>query len=254
MTLQRAIAGETPATQPAGRRRYGEDGGTIVFANEFFDALPVERVKGAQQVFVDAKGGGFVETLRPSSAAVLEYLDRYSIHPEAEEYLEVALEAQRWMREVAALVQRGLIVAIDYGYTREEQLAGRHRDTLMTYREHSAGTDPYEAPGEQDITAHVNFTALRAAGEAGGLVALGLVTQSQFLLGIGEANDFADAFEDTRVPQERAKVAMQLKHLITPSGMGETFHVLAIGRGLQKEKAAQLSGLNFGAARQLPPL
>ena len=51
---------------------------------------------------------------------------------------------------------------IDYGYTREEQLAGRHRDTLMTYRHHIASPSPYEAPGEQDITAHVNFTALRA--------------------------------------------------------------------------------------------
>ena len=58
---------------------------------------------------------------------------------------------------------------IDYGYTREEQLAGRHRDTLMAYRQHRASTSPYEAPGEQDITAHVNFTALRALGAEGGL-------------------------------------------------------------------------------------
>ncbi len=229
------IAGETPA---------------IVFANEFFDALPVERVKGANQVFVGVSGDGFAEVLRPSSPAVLEYLDRYSVHPAPEEYLEVGLEAQRWMRDAAALIRRGFVLAIDYGYTREEQLAGRHRDTLMTYREHSAGTDPYEAPGEQDITAHVNFTALLAAGETAGLDALGLVTQSQFLLGIGEVNEFADAFEDTRVPQERAKVAMQLKHLITPSGMGETFHVLAMGRGVEKEKAARLSGLTFGMARR----
>ena len=53
---------------------------------------------------------------------------------------------------------------IDYGYTREQQLAGRHRDTLMTYRRHRASPSPYEAPGEQDITAHVNFTALRKRG------------------------------------------------------------------------------------------
>jgi SAM-dependent MidA family methyltransferase len=239
------VASGAPATQPAGRRRYGK--ATIIFANEFFDALPVERVNGAQQVFVGVSENRFVEGLQPSSPSVLEYLDRYSVHPERDEYLEVPLEAQRWMREAAAVIGRGFVVAIDYGYTREEQLAGRHRDTLMTYREHSAGTDPYEAPGEQDITAHVNFTALRAAGEGAGLETAGLVTQSQFLLGIGEANEFADAFEDTRLPQERAKVALQLKHLITPSGMGETFHVLAMARGVEKEEAARLSGLSFGA-------
>ena len=57
-------------------------------------------------------------------------------------------------------ISRGFLVLIDYGYTREEQLAGRHRDTIMSYRQHTASTSPYEAPGEQDITAHVNFTAL----------------------------------------------------------------------------------------------
>jgi len=224
---------------------------TIVFANEFFDALPVERVAGASQVFVAETGTRFAPTLQPATAAVMEYLDRWSVHPEPGETLEAGLDAQRWMRDAAALVHRGFLLAIDYGYTRDEQLAGRHRDTLMTFREHSAGTDPYEAPGEQDITAHVNFTALRAAGEAAGLEPLGLVTQSQFLLGIGEANEFADAFEDTRPPQERAKVALQLKHLITPAGMGETFHVLTLARGIAKEKAARLSGLNFGVERQL---
>ena len=85
--------------------------------------------------------------------------------------------------------RRGFVVLIDYGYTREEQLAGRHRDTIMTYRQHVATPSPYEAPGEQDITAHVNFTALRARGVEGGLGSISaLLTQSQFLIGIGEAN------------------------------------------------------------------
>ena len=60
-----------------------------------------------------------------------------------------------------------------------------------------------------------------------------LVTQSQFLLGIGEANEFADAFEECRLPQERAKVALQLKHLVTPAGMGESFHVLVASKGVE---------------------
>ena len=73
-----------------------------------------------------------------------------------------------------------------------------------------------------------------------------LVTQSQFLLGIGEQNQFADAFEECRLPQERAKVALQLKHLITPAGMGETFHVLVASKGVDAERLANLKSLSFG--------
>jgi SAM-dependent MidA family methyltransferase len=96
------------------------------------------------------------------------------------------------------------------------------------------------------LTAHVNFTALTAAAEQSGMCTARLVTQSQFLLGIGEKTQFADAFEDCRVPQERAKVALQLKHLVTPAGMGETFHVLVASRGVDQARVAALSGLSFG--------
>ena len=78
-----------------------------------------------------------------------------------------------------------------------------------------------------------------------------LITQSQFLLGIGEANEFADAFEDCRLPQERAKVALQLKHLVTPAGMGESFHVLMASKGIEQQKVSNLAGLNF--ARRISP-
>jgi SAM-dependent MidA family methyltransferase len=115
----------------------------------------------------------------------------------------------------------------------------------MAYRQHKAGGSPYDAPGEQDITAHVNFTALRARGMEHGLEALGVVTQSRFLIGIGEATQFADAFQDCKLPQERAKVALQLKHLITPGAMGETFQVLVMSHGVSREVAASLGGLGF---------
>ena len=73
-----------------------------------------------------------------------------------------------------------------------------------------------------------------------------LLTQSQFLLGIGQTNHFADVFEDCRVPQERAKVALQLKHLITPEGMGENFQVLVGSLGIDLKRVREMSGLNFG--------
>ncbi len=73
-------------------------------------------------------------------------------------------------------------------------------------------------------------------------------------MGIGERNQFADAFEDCRVPQERAKVALQLKHLVTPVGMGENFQVLIASRAIDRKKVAVLSGLSFGSGSQLSAL
>lgn len=221
---------------------------TIVFANEFFDALPVEIVSSQGSLRVDFRDGRFLETWVPCSDEELEFLDRYSVHPEAGERIEVPLAAQRQMSEATNLL-RGFVIVIDYGYTRDEQLAGRHRGTLKAIRKHSVSANPYEAPGEQDITADVNFTALAAVAQKQGMQTQKLITQSQFLMGIGEANQFADAFEECRLPQERAKVALQLKHLVTPAGMGESFHVLVASKEVDPEKAAGLAGLNFGRIR-----
>ncbi len=217
---------------------------SIVFANEFFDALPVEVVGAEGSLRIDSRDGRFVETWSSPSSEELEFLDRYSVHPEAGERVEVPLQAQMHMRAAASL-ERGFVVVIDYGYSREEQLAGRHRGTLKAIRQHSVSDNPYEAPGEQDITADVNFTALAALAEREGMQTQRLITQSQFLLGIGEANEFADAFEDCRLPQERAKVALQLKHLVTPAGMGESFQVLVASKGISGEKVSKLAGLSF---------
>ena len=217
----------------------------IIFANEFFDALPVEVLSEKGSLFVNVREQNFVEQWAPASAEELEFLDRYGLHPEGEARTEATLQAQHQMAHYAEMMQTGFFVVIDYGYTREEQLAGRHLGTVMAYRQHSASPNPYEAPGEQDITAHVNFTALVAVAERNGMHAHKLLTQSQFLLGIGEANQFADAFEDCRLPQERAKVALQLKHLVTPAGMGETFHVLVASKGVDVERVERLSGLSF---------
>jgi SAM-dependent MidA family methyltransferase len=221
----------------------------IVFGNEFFDALPVEVTSSQGELRIAEKDGRFVETWVPASAEELEFVDRYGIFPEEGERVETPLAAQSYMRQVAGSVNQGFVIAIDYGYTRGELLAGRHRGTVMAYRQHSVSESPYDAPGEQDITAHVNFTALAAGAEQEGMLVQPLVTQSQFLLGIGEQNQFADAFEECRLPQERAKVALQLKHLITPAGMGETFHVLVASKGVDAERLANLKSLSFGKAR-----
>jgi SAM-dependent MidA family methyltransferase len=218
----------------------------IVFANELFDALPVEVLSTQGKLHIALGEGRLCESWQPPSAEELEFLDRYSVHPEGRERLEIGLRAQSYMSGIAAKVRKGFAIVIDYGYTRNEQLAGRHRGTLKAIRRHSVSANPYEAPGEQDITAYVNFSALQAAAEAGGMVVQPLRTQSQFLMGIGENNQFADAFDECRLPQERAKVALQLKHLVTPAGMGESFHVMIASKGVNASEVATLSGLSFG--------
>jgi SAM-dependent MidA family methyltransferase len=220
----------------------------LVFANEFFDALPVDVVSHDGEIRVGCDDQNcLVEVTVPVRPELLDYLDRYSIHPEEGMRTEVNLPGLKYMEQIAELFgdRRGFAMLVDYGYTREQQQAGRYIDTLMTYRQHQTGGNPYDAPGEQDITAHVNFTALRAVAENHGLDYLGLLTQSQFLIGIGAANEFADAFEDTAVPQERAKVALQLKHLVTPAGIGEVFQVLVLGRGVPSDAVRALHGMKF---------
>ena len=218
----------------------------IVFANELFDAIPAELVGPDGQLYVGGREGRFTEHWSPLPDAIAQYMDRYSVRPEPRERLEAPLAASNLATQIAGMIQRGILLTIDYGYTRQEQIAGRHRGTLKAIRQHSVSANPYEAPGEQDITADVNFTALAAAAEQGGMTVQPLRTQSQFLMGIGECKQFADAFEECRLPQERAKVALQLKHLVTPAGMGENFHVMVAGKGVDPETVAKLSGLSFG--------
>jgi SAM-dependent MidA family methyltransferase len=257
----RAHVGAGALTCPAGRspaaadihRSLPPDAPLIVFANEFFDALPVEILSTNGKLHIAFENNSLRETWLPPLAEELEFLDRYGVHPEPGERIEVPILAQNWIRQIAHSIPCGLllVIVIDYGYTRNEQLAGRYRGTLMAYRHHSSSPDPYQAPGEQDLTAHVNFTALAAACEQAGMQCEKLLTQSQFLMGIGERNQFADAFEDCRIPQERAKVALQLKHLVTPIGMGENFQVLIASRAVDPKIIAALSGLSFGSGSQL---
>ena len=224
------ISRESPEERPTIHRSLVPDTPLIIFANEFFDALPVEILGTAGKLHIALENNHLRESWLPPLDEELEFLDRYSVHPEAGERIEVPILAQTWIQQIAQSIQRGMLLIIDYGYTRNQQLAGRYRGTLMAYRSHSASPDPYQAPGEQDLTAHVNFTALAAACEQAGMRVEKLLAQSQFLMGIGERNQFADAFEDSRLPQERAKVALQLKHLVTPVGLGENFQVLIARR------------------------
>jgi SAM-dependent MidA family methyltransferase len=249
------VRAKVPEGRPMGLcRTLAPDAPLIVFANEFFDALLIEILSTDGKLHIGFENQRLSEIWLPPLPEELEFLDRFGVHPETGERIEVPIVAQKWIGQIANAIQRGLLLIVDYGYTRNQQLAGRHRGTLMAYRHHSASPDPYQAPGNQDLTAHVNFTALAAACEEQGMRCEKLLTQSQFLMGIGEKNQFADVFEDCRLPQERAKVALQLKHLITPEGMGENFQILMASRKLDPKRIATLSGMTFGSSSRFAVL
>ena len=98
-------------------------------------------------------------------------------------------------------------------------------------------------PGEQDLTAHVNFTALRLWGQPHGLETLGLVSQTAFLLALGQGNEFADLYDNGMEETDRVRARLQLKTLIYPEGMGERFQVLLQQKSVPAAKLTALSGL-----------
>jgi SAM-dependent MidA family methyltransferase len=114
--------------------------------------------------------------------------------------------------------------------------------TVLAYAKHRPSQELYAAPGEQDLTAHVNFTALRQWGERTGLERLGLVSQTAFLLALGKTNDFADLYDNGMNEAERVRARLQLKTLIFPEGMGERFQVLIQQKGVPSARLAGLAG------------
>jgi SAM-dependent MidA family methyltransferase len=147
------------------------------------------------------------------------------------------------MRSVAEKLLRGFVITIDYGDVAERLYTpDRPGGTLMTYREHVASEDVYGAPGEQDLTAHVNFSALIDAGKEAGLEFTGFTTQERFLLALGEGNAFADLDQAGQSETEKLQARLKLKRLIHPEGMGTIFKVLLQHRGV---RAPRLTGLKF---------
>ena len=112
----------------------------------------------------------------------------------------------------------------------------------MAYREHMASEDFFDAPGEQDLTAHVNFSALIDAGREAGIDFAGLTTQERFLMALGEANEFADVYDEGQTEAERLRARLKLKRLLDPGTMGSIFKVLVQHKGVI---APKLTGLKY---------
>jgi SAM-dependent MidA family methyltransferase len=225
---------------------------SAILSNELVDAFPVHIVEiqsgRLYELFVDVQEGQLCEVLaEPSKAEVATYLENYNIpwHSFGDGWrAEINLNALRWVEHVAHLIRRGFILTIDYGdkagklYTRY-----RRRGTLACYMHHQMNDRPLAHPGEQDITAHVNFSALINAGRRHGLRLSRFTTQRLWLEGLGiyeeleqrRRNEFREA--ETERATDRGQVALlrwynlrqRAAALTDTAGMGN-FKVLILRR------------------------
>lgn len=227
------------------------------FSNELVDAFPVNvvtRIAGRlKEIYVAAHGDDLGEKPGPiSDSMVAAYAARYAPGLEEGQRMEVNRHAAEWMRVVSAKLTRGFVLTIDYGDVAHRIFtADRPRGTLLAYRRHTCGEDYFAAPGEMDLTAHVNFSALIDAGKLSGLEPAGMTSQERFLLALGEANQFADLYNPNETELEMLQARLKLKRLISPEGMGNIFKVLVQQRGVP---GAGLTGLKFDVARASLPV
>jgi len=230
-----------------------------LFANEVLDAFPVHRVVGSpdgpREIHVVVRDGGLHETLLPLSAPALErFLAESALTLEPGQEADINLAAPCWITWAVSLMKKGYLVVVDYGHEAQDLYAPqRRRGTLLSYHHHRVNEEFLQRPGDQDLTAHLDFTALRRAAEARGARCLGLTTQSRFLLALG-ALDFlpvpaAGSPETGRAGADAVRSVREreaLKELILPGRMGDTFRVFVLGVG---DVPRDLAGLSRPWAR-----
>ncbi len=202
-------------------------------SNELVDAFPVhllDKQDGElKEIYVVNRAEGFVEEVRPlTNAAISDYFSLVGSSVLEGNRGEVNLQALAWMQQVTAAVARGFILTIDYGYPAKELFAPfRRNGTLLCYHKHQSNENPYQRIGCQDITAHVDFTALQRVAERQGFVQLYFGEQYRFLMGLGFLEALIELQMRETDPQQAQALRMTLKNLVLPEGgMGESFKVL----------------------------
>ena len=208
----------------------------VLVANELLDAMPVHqlvmREDGLREVFVDLVDGALVTKEGPLSTPRLsEYFEGLGIELEPGWRTEVSLEAVDWVRDFARRLTRGFAIIIDYGHDATQLYSVTHSaGTLTSYSRHRSNGpeapprhDPWlQHPGEQDLTAHVDFTSIRRAAEGEGCVTLGFLDQTYFLMALAASRLDALALGER----------LALKTLMMPGGLGSTMKVLVLGKGV----------------------
>lgn len=209
----------------------------LVVANELLDAMPAHivawRAEGIAErgVVLDADGT-FAWAERPATGALLaaatEIAGQCALPPGYES--EISLANRAWAAEWGHRLTQGALLLLDYGFPRREYYhQQRGRGTLMCHYRHHAHPDPFYLPGLQDVTVHVDFTAIIAAADGTGLELLGYTSQGQFLLNCGILDRLADLQPGT---PDYIRATTAINQLVMPHEMGELFKVIAIGRGI----------------------
>lgn len=211
----------------------------VMLANEVVDAMPVHALAwtrgGILERGVCANEGQLAWSDRPAKGSVLVSSKDIEIEipPSGRYESELALAARAWMSSLAGLLERGAVLIIDYGFPAREYFhPQRSMGTLACHYRHRMHGDPFYLPGLQDITAHVDFSALARAAADGGLEVLGCASQAQFLVNCGITDLLAR--EDPADAKRYLPVAAAVQKLLSPSEMGELFKVLAVGRGVEE--------------------
>jgi SAM-dependent MidA family methyltransferase len=218
-----------------------EIGTGVHLSNELPDAFPVHLIvltrDGWRERMVIAEQGRFAFVDGPLGSEALRRACAQISGPLAEGYVtEVNLAARDWIGDVAARLRRGFVLAVDYGFSREDYYApSRTSGTLAACANHRRESDPLARPGEIDLTAHVDFTSLIEAGESAGLRMLGFTDQHHFTVGLGLRH-----FADGRNANERRA----FQTLMHPEFMGQAFKAVCFAKGL--ESLPSLSGFRFG--------
>lgn len=210
-------------------------GRLLVIGNEVLDAMPTNLVRVSRGVVeelgvvIGAAGASFERRHRPAAGELLAAAQALVL-PDGYE-TEINLRARAFVRSLGAVIESGMALLIDYGYTGAEYYhPQRSRGTLMCHYRHRAHEDPLILTGLQDITAHVDFTAIADAALEGGMDVLGYTTQAQFLVNCGITEMLAEA--DPTDLRAYVPLAGQAQKLLSPSEMGERFKVIALGKNV----------------------
>jgi SAM-dependent MidA family methyltransferase len=220
------------------RRHADEPVVGCVLANEVADALPVHRVMWRdgrlREIHVDWRDDAFAEVLgEPSSPALAARLDAERVALVEGQRADISLAVDRWIESVAAGLQRGLVLIIDYGYPAAELYGPRRAGgTLLAYVNHRAHEEVLMNVGRQDLTAHVDLTAIERAATAAGLESVGATSQAEFLAGLGITELMTEAQRDPATTMESyLALRSAVMRLLDPAATGG-FKVLGFGRGL----------------------
>ena len=215
-----------------------------VLANEVLDNFSVHKVfmkeNELMEAFVD-HNNGFGEVLKPATHNLKEYFKQLSVALPNNFCTEVNLQAINWLKNICQVMAKGFLITIDYGFSSSELYQPyRKLGTIVCYYKHSVNDQPLTNVGDQDITAHVNFSALDLWGAKNGLTSCGFTTQSQFLSGLG-LTEHLRKFEEKEKKSFDFRKNFMLLHTLLLS-MGRKFKVLIQQKGFQQPR---LSGLQF---------